>query len=304
MSESESAAPLGYDFFADVEGTRSVAHTLEAGIRFQTLTNSLERLERTLSDLPSRLQLLHERGVSFRTSLGEEVARLTHRLDQAATQAREMIERYQGSLQPRVEALWAQIEANDEQIGADGYEPHAAAIAAAKLEGDTLKSRMESAEEAIHNCFSELGNEVRALEKRIAHLEKAIATLEGATFALRPGETLLDASEATYLPAAGERAQGGLFLTDQRLIFEQRETVTTKARFLPFSKSRRVDEVRFDRPLDQIEGGAVVQAEGGEALRVTLAGRGEAATFILRTRPQSWVRLIERARGGEIAAGN
>lgn len=295
---SETATPAGYDFFADVEGTRSVAHTLEAGIRFQTLLNSLARLEQSLYGLPARLQVLHERGLAVRSTLGEEVARQTHRLKQAATQARELAEKQQQTMTPRVAALWQQIEENDALVGADGYAPHAERIAAAMAESNELKARMESAESAIHACFSDLANEVRSVEQRVAHLDRVAESLARATFSLRPGEALVDAVEGTYHPSVKEAAEGVLFLTEQRLIFEQRQEVTSRARFLPFSKSRRVDEVRFDEPLDHLTEVMVSERHGADALVLTLRApaRTRSATFALQARIQSWQRLLEETR--------
>lgn len=295
---SDTVTPAGYDFFADVEGTRSVAHTLEAGIRFQTLLNSLARLEQSLYGLPSRLQALHERGLAVRSTLGEEVARQNHRLKQAATQAREVAEKHQQTLTPRVVALWQQIEENDAHIGADGYAPHAERIAAALQESSELKTRMEAAESAIHDCFSELANDVRSVEQRVAHLERVAESLARATFTLRPGEALVDAVEGTYHPSVKETAEGVLFLTEQRLIFEQRQEVTSRARFLPFSKSRRVDEVRFDESLEHLTDIMVSERQGADTLVLTLhaPARTRTATFALQARVQAWHRLLQEAR--------
>lgn len=303
MSDTETTTtPMGYDFFADVEGTRSVAHTLEAGVRFQTSLNALQRLQDNLSGLPARLQLVHEQYVMVPGALGQDVARQTHRFQQAREKTNHKIQQYQRSLEPRLEALWQQIEENDGLIGEDGYEAHAEAITRAKEEGDGLKLRLERAEETVYGCFNHLANQIRTLEQQVAQLERAVEALAEATFQLELGEILLKADQATYHLKRKKKAQGILFLTDKRLIFEQREEV--QGRFLFFNQKRRIEKIRFQEAVEHITemtcdaNAGSNQEEGPNTIILTLKkpAKTRSATFSLTHDAQAWEKAIEMMR--------
>jgi hypothetical protein len=293
MNDTDMTTAIGYDFFADVEGTRSVAHILEAGVRFQTSLNALQRLQDNLSGLPARLQLVHEQNLMVPSTLGQEMRRQTHRFQQASEKTNHKIQKYQRSLEPPLEALWQQIEQNDGLIGEDGYEPHAEAIARAKEEGDGLKLRLERAEETVYSCFNYLANQIRALEQQVAHLEQAVEALEEATFELDLAEILLKADQATYHLKRNKKAQGMLFLSDKRLIFEQREEVQKK--FLFFNQKRRIDKIRFHEAVEQITVVTINQQEGPNSIIFALKkpAKTRSATFSLTHNAQSWQEAIE-----------
>ncbi|MGB0387475.1 MAG: hypothetical protein ACPGWR_21870 [Ardenticatenaceae bacterium] len=299
---SDTLSPLGYDFFADVEGTRSMAHTLEAGVRFKTQLNALSRLEENLFGLPARLQALEEQGVAIPATLVDQMGRQTEQLKQVSAETREVAERYQQSLQPRVDALWRIIEQNDRLIGEDGYEAHGQAITSNQKEGDRLKLEMEQAEEAIHDCFNEAANQTRLLLQQVTHLERAAEALKAATFTLDRGEVLIDAAEgAEQLQPGGQPLEGVLFLTTQRLIFEQRQEVV-KSRFFLFSKKERIEKVRFAEPLNQVSNVSLQPQHGAQRLHLTLTKRANVphATFGLNNHAQQWLTRVNQVRLGEL----
>ena len=298
---SDKLSPLGYDFFADVEGTRSVAHTLEAGVRFKTQLNALSRLEKNLAGLPARLEAMNERRVTVLRALAKDVAGQREQLKQVSAQTHEMVESYQQSLQPRVDALWQQIEHNDGLIRQDGYEAHGEAITSTKRQADQLKIEMEQAEQDILGCFNELTNKTRQLSQHITHLERACDALSRATFALHANEMLLNAIDGTYHISHKEAAEGVLFLTTQRLIFEQRQEVVT-SRFFLFSQKQRVEEVRFAERLDQVSNIHIAQQQGRETFHLTLTKKANVreATFSLSHNAQQWANLINQVRLGEV----
>lgn len=285
MTNDSTPRPQGYDFFADVEGTRSVAHTLEASVRFQTPLNALARLEQQLIELPGRLQYLNSRNVTYDVSLGEAIGQLTQRLRVAAEDARAIAERESETLSPRVEQLWVMINANDEKIGADGYIPHAADIGAALNESESLKTRIERAEQDVQGAFNEVANEMRNLLKQIAQLEQTGEAVKAAGWQVNTGELVLDATPAHYQRKPGDLFNGYLFLTTQRLVFERREEVTSGVLFL--QRKKQVSEIAWESPLGQINDVLL----NDNLVRVATQGQ-PITTFIVEGQPDKWHKAI------------
>lgn len=283
--EEQTPSPQGYDFFADVEGTRSIAHTLEASVRFQTPLNALARLEQQLLELPGRLQYLNSRNVTYDVAIGAAIGQLTQRLRVAAEDARAIAEQESQSLSPRVEQLWATINANDEKIGADGYTPHAAAIGDALNESESLKSRIERAEQDVQGAFNEVANEMRNLLKQISQLEQVGETVKGAGWQPVTGELVLDATPARYQRKPGDLYNGYLFLTTHRLVFERREEVSSGVLFL--QRKKQVSEISWEASFGQISDVLL----NDNLLRVATQGQ-PITTFVVQGIADKWQKAI------------
>jgi cell division septum initiation protein DivIVA len=283
--EEQTPSPQGYDFFADVEGTRSIAHTLEASVRFQTPLNALARLEQQLLELPGRLQYLNSRSVTYDVALGTAIGQLTQKLRSAAEEARTIAEQESQSLTPRVEQLWATINANDEKIGADGYEAHAAAINANLNESEALKTRIERAEQDVQGAFNDVANEMRNMLKQISQLERVGDTVKAAGWQLSTGELVLDATAAQYQRKPGDLYNGYLFLTTHRLVFERREEVTSGVLFL--QRKKQVSEISWEAPFGSISDVLL----NDNLVRVATQGQ-PITTFIVQNSADKWQKAI------------
>lgn len=291
---SNEASPLGYDFFADVEGTRSLAHTLEAGVRFQTQLNAFKRLEKNLLMLPTRLEAISEQKMLIEQSLQDEIRQQIEQLEEISATTNERIQAYQMDLEPRVQALWQQIEHNDELIGQDGYEPHAQAIRVMTEEGERLKAEMEEAEQQVLDCFNQLANNTRRFVQELNAIERTSQALKDASFTLNGSERLVHATESTYHISRKEHAKGILLLTTNCLVFEQREEVV-KSRFLLFSQKEYVQKVRFTEALNHITQVSAKRQKNREMLHLALGSKAQVreALFELDHDVQKLVGLLK-----------
>ena len=286
-------APSGYDFNADVEGTRSLAHTLEAGVRFGALRNALERQEETLRRLGSRIEALEGAGILVPASLQGSYTSQTEQLAEVGREARRLADEEEARLRPRVEALWAQIEQNDERIAESGFATNAASIAAALQASETLKAEMEDAEQRIHAAFSGTANETRVLEQKVTRLERATQLLDAARFSLQQDEALAMAARASY-GHPGKAAEGVLYLSNRRLLFEQEEENGGRLAFLPFGRRRQGAALRVDLPLEQL--GAVESEAGVNGERLVVAAGDRSHRFGLNDPVALWLEAIDQLR--------
>ncbi len=287
MTNDSKPAPQGYDFLADVEGARSVAHIIESNVGFQTTLNALARLEQNLLELPGRLQYLHECGVTYDLTLGESIGRLNQRLRVVAEDARAIATRYEEQLRPRSEALWDTIHANDEKIGADGFEAHADKIAAALNESEQLKARLERAEQDIQGAFNETSNEMRTLLQKVAQLERTADELKVASWKPQSNELIIKGSEAAYHRRSDEKQKGYLFLTTERLVFERREEVESGMLFM--KRKKQVNEISFETPTSQIT------AVAADSNQLSVSHAQGAAEFTLHNNAAEWETLLTRS---------
>ncbi len=249
MTDSPHAA-----FSREIDRVRTEVQILDVHSRFRAQLSALERLEESVYRLPSRLQVLHDRKVLYRREIGQEVVRMTTLLRAALKETHARAERWQQQMQGELLTLQYMIE--EMEAAPQG---EALARVVARLEASREQATRGAAE--IESVFSALIPDVAELEQRVKRLEWAAEALAQATFRLRAGEVLVDASRATTAVGRGEVAEGVLFLSDQRLLFERRQQLPRGPRFLPFRRTRQVEMLLLDEPLAQI-----VQVDVGRPL--------------------------------------
>src|SRR5690606_16417032 len=130
-----------------------------------------------------------------------------------------------------------------------------ATIKAAETAVESLERRVEGAATAVENLYQQLESELNSIAYSFTQVGKMLDLLDGApTIKRRDAEAPLLAVEAEWHRNGKEGPEGYLFLTDQRLIFEQREEVVTKKRFGLFkAESENLQEVLIDVEVHQIE---------------------------------------------------
>jgi len=93
---------------------------------------------------------------------------------------------------------------------------------------------------------------VDKIKDQLAQIEKTLDWAESACFGFLPGESLVNAVKAVWTRDDREDKEdpdGILFLTDQRLIFEQREEIATKKVLFITTERQKVQQIQFEVPV-------------------------------------------------------
>jgi hypothetical protein len=104
-----------------------------------------------------------------------------------------------------------------------------------------------------------------------------------------------------------EGPEGVLYLTDERLIFEQKENIATKKVLFITTEKEKVQDLVFEVPVGQID--EVKTRQKGflghkEMMELLFAPEADLSGATLRLRDsdnEEWARLIGRVKSGEIA---
>jgi hypothetical protein len=86
----------------------------------------------------------------------------------------------------------------------------------------SLQSQADAAIDTVLAQYDEYGDEVESLSAHLAWIEWMLAALSGASFRLLASESGVAAVEAIYQNPNSEPENGILFLTDQRMLWEDR----------------------------------------------------------------------------------
>jgi len=261
------------------------------------LRRELGDLDSTLNTMPALLEEIRRGGYVYKAYLEKkaEVLReqwqgLRTRIDTEAAQQGRLLVQQADSIQQRLSAMGSNL--------------NALTIDALERDASALESKVQDALRTLEGTFGMLSNNALQTKRQIESLQTVLQRTAGAIFRLRPQESIVDVVGAQYLTQGDEGPKGFLFLTDQRLLFEQNEKVATKKFLFITTESEQVHKLLFEAPIGGVqpepsERGALMFKKELLKLRFTGATLSQ-ALLRLEADSETWAALIRRVASGEI----
>ncbi len=165
-------------------------------------------------------------------------------------------------------------------------------------DAEQVRARLEA-------IYSDVEGQIQSLNQRLTQIHWAMNQLEDARFGLERGEDLVMAVPARMDEESENDAEGILYLTNQRLLFEQKEKEATKKVFFITLASELVHKLIIDERLDQVDS-VKAEAKGlfghQDFLQVMFNSQdlGEVNFHLNGQDSEAWAALVDRARSGRI----
>jgi LSD1 subclass zinc finger protein len=273
-----------------------------------TLTDVNEvmgRIEERLAEFPAELAQLERRGFVHSRQYHEK-------LNLLKSQWRKSAPALKKSLADNKQRLRSDVSGTSRLV-ARARNGQQSALSSAENAVDRLKGKVEAAERALRSQYGNVDNELHAIDASLKRISWMMDALEASPeIELRQGEGPLLAVESDWHRDGDDGPEGILYLTDQRLLFEQKEEVVTKKRFGIFkAESEFIQKLWLDIKMSDIE--SVEDSEEGGFLGVGKADILEMicsarapisrARFHLKGQDSAdWRAEIKRAQTGDVDA--
>ncbi|OQB27323.1 MAG: hypothetical protein BWY10_01463 [Chloroflexi bacterium ADurb.Bin180] len=238
----------------EVNALQREINELQAKVRLKRVRDSLEDLQSKIAAMPGRLKDLRARGYPFEKALEAKAEELGRHFDSIRSSVMTQID--QQSL--NLERSMRPIEDDFRRLMGQVSSPEAARplLNQVKSAVSSLEGKVEAVAGTINGMFDELGRQMRDIENRVGKADWTLKQLSEAGFRLLPTEAPIRAVKATWVK--GEKAdkddpQGVLYLTDQRLLFEQKQDVATKKVLFITTKKERVQNLLLETPVGTID---------------------------------------------------
>lgn len=283
------AALTGALTTADIVDVQNEVNELQDEMMLKESHAELTALENQVSSLARELADLRGRGYAVEKSLeadvkvlGAQWERIKRRAE--ATMAHQV--NLLGEQMTAIQEMTAELAgmAGNLAVARPLYVRLKSAIASAEAQA-------EAAEETVLDQYEAYADEIEALDSHFEWIDWMLDALETASFKLLATESGVAATAASWERPGLAAENGVLFLTDQRLLWED-----------------RVDdfEVKIDVASSQLEGVTedVDEESGREYLVVELGSGGplQTARFALaQPVAEEWLQMIGRARSGGYA---
>jgi hypothetical protein len=291
------------DLQVEVQQLQSRFSQLQAQAQLQDVYQRIGQLDARVNELPRELEALRSRGYIHAGLIDDDIAGV-------GRQWRETRPQIHNALQLQVNRLNSALATAASSVSRLSAR-NAASITAASTALAQLQNQIGAAR-------SQITGQLGGVEKPLSFLEETIGRFDWVLeqFHRSPGVVLMDAeaplmaSEAEWERSGEEGPDGILFLTDQRLLFEQNEEVATaKLLGLFATKKEKRQELLLEVPVREIEQidhgqqGGFLGLGKTEKLHLILTARAPVsrATFELRGQAAAdWAVWLKRVQTGEI----
>lgn len=228
---------------------REFDETHEAA-RFTAITEEIGTIGGDVSTLSGEIEQIRSRGYAFRSYLENKAEKLHAHWRDIRSTVRDAIDRERDDLDRELSLVERRVEraerAADDPDRVGGY------IEDAEQEINELSSKVDAAQRRIRSTFNTLKQDVSQTKSQLTQINWYLDEKDEASFDFLAGEALFLAAKAEWVQTGkGKQDPDGiLYLTDQRLLFEQKETTGKR---LGMFGGKKEQELELDLPLGQIE---------------------------------------------------
>lgn len=219
----------------------------------------------------------------------------------AARDVRQEASSASGRLRPRIASCRTKLSSTSPTAG------NAPTLHRLEDEAEAIKAAVTADAQRISAIARPFVESYDRLEGDVKKAHLHLDRFEAAKFALAPGEHPWMTAEATWQDAPGGAVSGFLYLTDQRLRFEQKETVATKKFLFVTTASEERHATLIDEPIGHVAKSD--DATKGLVFKDQLLTIGWTGTKHKSTRfdinsgdtAELWDGCVEDARAGRLA---
>jgi hypothetical protein len=284
-----------------LEALRGRWNQLSGRISLGGLRDEIEDKGGQIAALPGHIAELAERGYCHGQGLEDQAATLQKNWPARRREALNVLQQQARSLA----ALGKPIE---QLCGRSGLSDNVLDQLEHKI--DHLESQVDTAERDVRGTYDTLGQQLYALQREFRSVEFLLDSLDTASFDLYPDEYGVAACKATWTNHPDE-PEGILFLTEGRVVFEQREKKAKKKVLFITTESELVQDKLWDTPVGNI---AELEAEDKKKFlsrkdllnfrfrEYTGGLHGEVTLELDDASNEEWAGLVKRVQRGEFDA--
>lgn len=240
-------------FSSDVRSLQTKISSLQNSARLSSASDTVEDMQASVNGMAQRIAGLRQRGYVFEKELEAQAAGFVTQWTQLQPSLVAQINQQSLALQAALRPIETQIA----QLA--GRHPDATALsllASLRASVETLESKAQAAEDQINGMYDAFRSQVSAVESRLSAADWMLTQVAEAKFGLLPTEGAIAAVKAVWCKDGKENKddpEGVLYLTDQRLLFEQKEEVVTKKVLFIATEKQKVQELRWEAPVALLE---------------------------------------------------
>lgn len=236
-----------------IASLHSKVNSLEQNVRLTKIRDEVEDLQTDVGSLAQKIAGLRSRGYVFGRDFEAQAAQFAKQWAQmnanVLTQVNQQANRLQTALTP--------LSTRSTTLTASNPAQARSLLGPLESQAEALESQVSAAEAQLRGMYDSFEGQVGRLVSQVDKADWMLTQLAEASFPLLATEAGVMAVKAVMVFDGKEDKEdpdGILFLTDQRLLFEQKEEVATKKILFITTESQKVQKLLFEAPVALVEG--------------------------------------------------
>jgi len=286
----------------EIRALQNKVNSLQDGVRLSKVRDAVEDMQTKVSSQPQRIATARGRGYVFEKDLEAQAQSFVDAWAMLLPNLESQINLQSTALMNALRPIEMQMP----QLTASAYNPAAARGTLNTMQSavSQLESKVSAAERTINGMYDQFDRQVSDFSKHIDQIEYMLTQLAEATFQLLPTEGGIMAVKAVWCKTGKEQKddpEGVLYLTDQRLIFEQKEEIVTKKVLFIATEKQKVQGLQLEAPVALVDNvqtskAGLLKNEDHIEIRFASGAPVQSAHFHIWQECAAWQGLINRAK--------
>jgi hypothetical protein len=216
------------------------------------MKGQLEDIEATIAQLPAMLKQIRDRGYLYKSFLENKVEVLDKQWSELKPKVEREITTQSASLRRALQA----VEAEMTKLRAAGTNAARAKPLIRTVEGGIkdLDSKVDAAGRAIAGLFDTVEANVHQTNRQLGEVTWLLEQVDESVVGWSPTERPVIGVKAKWWREGKKKGPDGvLYLTSERLVFEQKEQVATKKVLFVATEKETLQESLFEAPIGAVE---------------------------------------------------
>ncbi len=233
-----AGAAAGATLSENLDAQISQFNALQSQVMLSPVNDDLEDIATAINTLPANIENIRARGYVFKSFLERKV---------------ETLNKQWTDVRPQVQAA-VLAQSNALRIDANNVQAHLNRRQLATAPLASLEGKVSAAVSNLQGMYDTLDNNINQTQQQIDDISWTLQQAELASFGFLATEAPVEAVPANWKkPGDKDGVEGVLFLTDQRLLFEQKEEVATKKVLFFTTEKQTVQALQWAVPVGQID---------------------------------------------------
>jgi predicted nucleic acid-binding Zn-ribbon protein len=252
-STAGSGAPLSAEKIAELDaqldGFDSDLDTI--GEAINTHKNAMAELDRGIDELLQHIEEIRQRGYRYKGFLEAKVEVLSRKWKKAKPEVQREINAAEAEILPvhaNVTEHLATVQGGRKTTQALRQ------VASMEAEIENLQTRVRAFEASIEAAYGPVRQAFYQTRSQVQEVLWILDQVDQASFEIHAEENVIQAVKAKWWRDGKNKGpEGVLYLTDKRLVFEQKEKVATKKVLFVATEKETIQEMLFEAPVMSVD---------------------------------------------------
>lgn len=238
----------------DIRSLQSKVGSLQESARLSKARDAVEDLQSSVKQLSTRIMAIRKNGYLFEKGLENQEKNLSNAWTQLYPSIQSQINLQSSGLVNSMRSIEMQMT----QLNIASRNPISARGLLGTLQSSVrmVEDKVTAIEKTIAGMYDNYQSQVQQFIHHLGEIEYLQKQLAEASFQLFPTEGGISAVKAVWCKGGKEQKddpEGVLILTDQRILFEQKEEVVTKKVLFVATEKQKLQQLLFESPVQLVE---------------------------------------------------